>query len=104
MGKHRISRASMGFKSSDTSLTLLIAGSSHRSQPSGSRMTGIRSCTVEVTAFGVVVRIEQVAMISNGDFTHFQTPNPYYLLALLNVRWFCSIQTAASQRSIRFSQ
>jgi tRNA-splicing ligase RtcB len=44
----------------DAAATSLIPGS-NRSWVSGSRMTGMRSWTAEVTAFGAVVRIEQVS-------------------------------------------
>src|SRR6202040_213182 len=60
-GKERTILASQGFNSSETEPTSFIPGSSHRSYESGSRMTGIRSWTTAVTAFGVVVRIEQVS-------------------------------------------
>src|ERR1700730_17308262 len=58
---HLMSRALYGFNMADAALTSFIPGSSHRSYPSGSWMTGMRLRTAEVTASGVVVRIEQVS-------------------------------------------
>jgi hypothetical protein len=57
----RMILALKAFNNSEAKPTSLIPGSSHGSYKSRSRMTGIRSLTTAVTAFGVVVRIEQVS-------------------------------------------
>ena len=46
-------------------------------------MTGMRSCTAEVTAFGVVVRIEQVfTQLPLGSFQRSQIPAKANICAL----------------------
>jgi hypothetical protein len=63
----RVIRALQGFNSSETKPTSFISGSSPKSYDRGQRSTGA------VTAFGVVVRIEQV---STGTRAHPAIPNP----------------------------
>jgi hypothetical protein len=60
---------------SQMAFTFLIPGSSQRSYASESRITGIRSWTAEVTAFGVVVRIEHVVSHApRGSFQRSHSP------------------------------
>jgi hypothetical protein len=63
---------------------------------SGSRMTGIRSWTVEVTAFGVVVRIEH-------DLIHCPLHRPDVgIRPRVNWRDFSAQEKAATRRSWLF--